>query len=102
MSSGKRVAIIALGVIGVIVVVIVAESIMSRPSVPEGEKPWMNAVDKQLGLDKKKEYYDKDGKDDYFDEDNAEEYIKKMVEEGKISAEQAEAKMEYFRQEKAD
>ena len=114
MSTGQRIGIIALGVIAIIGLVMVVEAMMSGTDVPEGKKPYMHAVDKQLGLDEKEfekgEYDEKGGYDEGRDEKgeyddldgrSPEEYeaqFNAMLQEGKITVEQAEAKMEWVRQ----
>ncbi len=106
MDSGKRIVLIALVVIvaGVALAVILPR--LSGTRETEGEKPWMKAVEKQLQLDKKE--YDKD---EYFDldVDSPEEYLEQfdaalnaMVKDGKLTAQQAEAKMEAVRQDLGD
>jgi hypothetical protein len=106
MDSGKRIALIVLAVIvaGVALAVILPR--LSGTRETEGEKPWMKAVEKQLQLDEKEyekgEYFD-------LDVDSPEEYLaqvdarlKEMVKEGKLTAQQAEAKMAAVRQDIAD
>ena len=103
MDSGKRIALIALAVIVAVVALAVILPRSSRTRAPEGEKPWMKAVEKQLQLGEKEYEKDKD-----FDAESPEEYLtqvdaklKAMVKEGKLTAQQAEAKMAAVRQEVA-
>ena len=105
METRKRAAIIAAGVIGVIVVVFVAESVMSGGSASDGDKAWVKAVEDQLQLNEKE--YDKEGydKDDVSPEEYLEDAQAKfdaMVAEGKMSAENAAAEMEAIRADIAD
>jgi len=119
MDSGKRIALIVLGLVVVIGALAVIMPRLSRKREAEGEKPWMNAVRKQLNAVRKqlqldKDKYDKYGKgdkDEYFDldADSPEEYLGRydaelnaMVQEGKLTEQQAEAKMTAVRQDIAD
>jgi len=112
MDSGKRIALIVLGLVVVIGALAVIMPRLSRKREAEGEKPWMNAVRKQLQLDKDKyDKYGKGDKDEYFDldADSPEEYLERydaelnaMVQEGKLTEQQAQAKMSAVRQDIAD
>ena len=104
MESGKRIALIVLAVIVAAAALAAILPRLSGTRETECEKPWMKAVEKQLQLDKKG--YEKD---EYFDAASPEEYLtqydarlNEMVKEGKLTAQQAEAKMAAVREDLAD
>ena len=100
MGTRKRAAIIAVGVIGVVLCVVVADSVMSGGGSSEGEKAWVKAVENQLQLNEKG--YDKDDWDPEEYLAGAQAKFDAMVEEGKMTAEDAAAKMEAIRADIAD
>ena len=100
MGKGKRAAIITAGVVGVIVCVFLAESVMSGSSSSGGDKAWVKAVEDQLQLNQKD--YDKKALDPEEYIENAQAKFDAMVKEGKMSAGNAAAKMEAMRADLAD
>jgi hypothetical protein len=105
MDSGKRIALIVLAVIvAAAALAVILPRLSGTREAKEGEKPWMKAVRKQLQLDEKEyekgEYLDAASPEEYLEQVDAQ--VKEMVKDGKLTAQQAEAKMQAVRQNLAD
>jgi hypothetical protein len=105
MDIKKRITIVVIGVIVVIGGAVVADSLMTGSSTSQGDDAWMDAVQNQLEDDGR---YDKKGHDK-DDDESIDEYLAgnqakfdAMVNAGKLTADQAAAKMDYVRADVAD